>query len=117
MNNKTISSNSIIITIIGFFFFLPFTNTSLYSDVCKVNDNTLMIEKDDINVSFIKEEIIDSKKLYEDIEIKKLKSNIKKCRSNIDNNISILKTITSDLVINKQKLLKLKDINSLAILN
>lgn len=72
-----------------------------------------MIEKRNVNIKYIKNRIIDEGKLFEDGDISKLKVDIKKCRSKIDNDISVLKMITSDLVINKQKLLKLKDIEKI----
>jgi PEGA domain len=80
---------------------------------CGVN-NPILITKNNMNVDFIKTKIRSNPSaLYTMGDIKALNTNIKACQNQIDNAISEINSSISALVLDKQDLLKLKDVDKI----
>ena len=77
------------------------------------NDNPLVIPNKNFNVNDIIEKININAKWFTDSDTEKLKSDIKKNQNAIDNDISNIKRIISELVLTKQNLLKYYDIQKI----
>jgi hypothetical protein len=86
---------------------------SVHAQNCGAN-SPIQISKDNLNIDFIKNKIRSNPSaLYTLGDIKTLNTNIKACQNQIDNALSEINSSISALVLDKQDLLKLKDVDKI----
>jgi uncharacterized protein (TIGR02145 family) len=85
---------------------------TLYSQNCELN-NPFIIPGSSINQTYISAKILEFKPSYSDSDILQLKQLMNRCNLEMDNRISSLKNTVYSLSVDKQEIIKLKDLNKL----